>query len=177
MTNLLIAFAALLGATTQPASLRVTLDADAREIVFHNQTDCELVVVKPVDGAGESMRAVYYTWEVTRDGKPLAPFAVTRCGNVNGYRVEDFIVLAPRAATRIRIDDSFLRPPEQAYPMRDPGEYTVWLHYHYDRQRPELGLAMGEPDAATRALLERAEEVQIVSDPVAWTPRARPASE
>lgn len=175
MLNLLIAFAAMVGATTQPAALRVDLDAEAREIVFHNQSNRELVVVRPVDGAGEGMRRVSYEWSVERDGRRIAPVAVGRCGNVNAYRAEDFIVLAPKESTRVKIDDSFLRPPELAYPMREPGVYTVTLHYQFNPDRPEQGLVTGEADAHTLALLRRAEQAEIASMPVRWTPKHRSA--
>jgi hypothetical protein len=160
-------------ATALDGQIEVTLVAEPTTIRPHeelrvhirltNRSKHPAVVLRPVDGAYCDMRFVAYTWTVTREGTPARKHRLLRCGNVNNFRSDNFITLAPGGSyTFTTMGDA----PNEYYDCSEPGLYEVTLTYTFDlKRRDRSGPLERQPDYVV-PLLRRAAPVTATSAPV-----------
>jgi len=120
-----------------PAKAIFTGDVFPLKFLWKNGDSRAVTLLRPLDGSECGWRKVSYTWEVTRDGKPVQRGGYGRCGNVNLLTEADFFTLLPGKSSEI--EPGFAGPAETFFPLKDPGVYTIRMVYRFDPKGREKG--------------------------------------
>ncbi len=133
------------------------------QAVLRNQSTEPLTVVAPLEYSSLRFRMPLYQWELRREGQPLREFSFPGCGTFAELAYSDFVTLAPGESMEL-VSSSDLDSFFPDHLLREPGAYTLQLHYVLDREG-------GIPERGFEEYWERSFETWVSSEAVPLTLR------
>lgn len=102
-------------------------------IVFENNTDTTIYLIKSLDASSHKWRYphAYYTIEKL-DDKNYSMELISRCGNMDGINVADFIKIKPTEKfSPVKINHSYFSDFSANNPnnFKEKGKYKITYHY------------------------------------------------